>query len=251
MTLKLIFLRAGVAALALAAPEMFSYKSQAHAQTQATQSPYDIPALPLNEALVRFSQVTGLDVVVDQDLVKGKRSTAVRGAMAAESALQRMLAGTGLSARVTADGVVIRREPARAPAAQPVRVAPVSSDETLDSAAQEIIVTAQRRAEDGQDVPVAVTAFNAEAIDRLGLDTLRDVSRVAPGLFVSAFNFTSPTVAIRGATNTFTQIGANKPVQIVLDDVFIPRNSAANFELFGLNRSKFYAALKAPCLAAT
>lgn len=232
---KLNFWRAGVAALALSAPTVFVGSNPAHAQTQAAQTKFDIPALPLNEALVRFSQASGVDVVVDQDLVAGKRSTAVRGAMAAESALKGMLAGTGLSARVTADGAVIRREASRRPSAQPVRAAPASADMGDQKAQEEVIVTAQRRAEDGQDVPVAVTAFDAQAIDRLGLESLRDVSRVAPGLFVSAFNFTSPTIAIRGATNTFTQIGANKPVQIVLDDVFIPRNSAASFELFGLN----------------
>jgi iron complex outermembrane receptor protein len=39
---------------------------------------------------------------------------------------------------------------------------------------------------------------------------------------------------VRGATNTFNQIGANKPVGVLVDDVFIARNSAATFDLFGL-----------------
>ena len=51
---------------------------------------------------------------------------------------------------------------------------------------------------------------------------------------MSTFSENSPTIAIRGATNTFSQIGVSKPVAVVVDDVFIPRSSAAVFELFDL-----------------
>ncbi len=84
-------------------------------------------------------------------------------------------------------------------------------------------------------MPISLTAFSGRAIEAYRLESLRDVSRLTPGLLVSSFNQSSPTIAIRGATNTFTQIGANKPVAVVIDDLFIPRNSAATFELYGLN----------------
>ncbi len=103
-------------------------------------------------------------------------------------------------------------------------------------ALEEIVITAQRRDERGQDVPVAVTGFGPNAIESYRLGSGCEISsRLTPGLLVSSFNQSSPTIAIRGASNTFTQIGVNKPVAVVVDDVFIPRNSAADFELFGLN----------------
>ncbi|MGQ4828089.1 TonB-dependent receptor plug domain-containing protein, partial [Enterococcus faecalis] len=71
-------------------------------------------------------------------------------------------------------------------------------------------------------------------IERARINELQDLSRITPGLLVSNFSIGSPVIAIRGATNTFNQIGVDKPVGIVVDDVFIPRNSASTFQLFGL-----------------
>jgi len=98
----------------------------------------------------------------------------------------------------------------------------------------EVIVTAQRREERLQDVPIAVTALTGEQIQNQRIESLQDVSRVTPGLLVSAFNYSSPTIAIRGANNTFTQVGVNRPVGLVVDDVVVSRASAMVFELVDL-----------------
>ncbi|MGH1557022.1 hypothetical protein ACRAWD_02850 [Caulobacter segnis] len=45
-------------------------------------------------------------------------------------------------------------------------------------------------------------------------------------MLVSAFNQSSPTIAVRGATNTFTRIGANRPVAVVIDDLLHPLATA-------------------------
>jgi iron complex outermembrane receptor protein len=108
MLFKLSRLQAGIALAALTVPAL-TVVAPAQAQVRPAETTFDIQAMPLNEALVRFSEVSGMDVIVDRDLVAGQRSAALRGSMSIDAALLQMLSGTGLSARVTADGAVIRR----------------------------------------------------------------------------------------------------------------------------------------------
>lgn len=216
MTLKSLFgCGVAVAAISLAAP------------AAAQERSFDIPAQPITAAVSAFGQQSGLQIVAPADGLDAVQSRAVRGRMDARTALRRLIAGTGLEiAADNGSNIVLRNAAAPFPeAAQPEQRAVV----------EDIVVTAQKRDEQAQQVPIALTAFSRRTIERFQLESLRDVSRLTPGLLVSAFNQSSPTIAVRGATNTFTQIGANKPVAVVVDDLFIPRNSAAVFELYGLN----------------
>ncbi len=60
---------------------------------------FDIPAQPLATALRAYSEATGLAVLVDDSLTKGRKSPGVQGRLAASEALQSLLIGTGLEAR--------------------------------------------------------------------------------------------------------------------------------------------------------
>lgn len=59
----------------------------------------DIPAQELASALERFSRATGMAVLVDHTLTRGRRSVAVKGRFSANEALTRLLSGSGLMAR--------------------------------------------------------------------------------------------------------------------------------------------------------
>jgi iron complex outermembrane receptor protein len=201
----------------------------AHALPAAAQErTFNIPAQDLASAISAFGRQSGLQIVAPADYPPGSRSRAVVGRMDARAALRQLIAGAGLEiASDNGDVIVLRRSTDSFPAGAAAETEPARLDE--------IIVTAQKRDERAQSVPISLSAFSADTVDRFQLESLRDVSRLTPGLLVSAFNQSSPTIAVRGATNTFTQIGANKPVAVVVDDLFIPRNSAATFELYGLN----------------
>lgn len=191
----------------------------------AQERSFNIPSQDLSAALSRFGRQSGLQIVAPADTPQDVHSTAVEGRMEPRAALRRLIEGAGLEIASDANGVIVLRR------AQPGFQGPDASP----TAVEDIVVTAQKRDQRAQDVPITLTAFSGAMLERRQLDTLRDVSRLTPGLLVSAFNQSSPTIAVRGATNTFTQIGANKPVAVVVDDLFIPRNSAATFELYGLN----------------
>lgn len=94
----------------LAAPS--AHLSPANAQTvpaPASAEPisYDIPAQPLSRALVAFSKGTGSELFFDATLVREKTSPGARGRLTKEEALARILAGAGLSYRISGNAVII------------------------------------------------------------------------------------------------------------------------------------------------
>jgi len=197
--------------------------SIAQAQTQEM----NIPAGELPAGLKQYAAQTGVQLLYSADDVKGKTTAGVRGSHTSEQALAILLAGSGLEVRRDGgNAVVIFRQ-------------------TADEATQltTVTVTAQKRAQSAQSVPISMTALSAKTLDAHRVQSLQDLARLTPGLLVSSFSQANPTIAIRGISNTFSQIGVNKPVGIFVDDVFIPRNSAASFELFDLDS---IAVLKGP-----
>ncbi len=105
----------------------------------------------------------------------------------------------------------------------------------LSSAATDadIVVTAQRRQENIQDVPLAITAVSGDRLDRNGL---RDASEIA--LFVPNFNAqpsgrTSPRWFLRGVG---VADGTTSPIGIYLDDVYLSNTLITNFPLFDVER---------------
>ncbi len=84
----------------------------AYAQTSASgrtarAASFAIPAQSLSSALVQFSNTTGVQLFFDADLVRDKASGGAHGALTRSDALQRILAGTGLVARVNGNTVTI------------------------------------------------------------------------------------------------------------------------------------------------
>jgi iron complex outermembrane recepter protein len=103
----------------------------------------------------------------------------------------------------------------------------------------EIIVTAQRRSENLQDVPVSVgTIDNRQlaAINTGGAD-IRGLSGRVPSLNIeSSFGRTFPRFYIRGLGNTDFDLNASQPVSLVYDDVVLENPILKGFPAFDLDR---------------
>lgn len=76
---------------------------------------FDIPSQPLDEALQVFGGVTGLQLLYESDLASARISAPVKGALTAATALETLLAGTGLRARQVGDSYTIAPVPTAAP----------------------------------------------------------------------------------------------------------------------------------------
>jgi outer membrane receptor protein involved in Fe transport len=90
---------------------------------------------------------------------------------------------------------------------------------------EEIIVTARKSAETLQDVPVAVSAFNAEAITKRQIQSVEDVARFTPGfIFSKAFGRSTDRPIIRGQSNVLAgvQFGVESGAAYFVDGVYYP-----------------------------
>ncbi|CAN5631334.1 TonB-dependent receptor [soil metagenome] len=105
---------------------------------------------------------------------------------------------------------------------------------TLDA----ITVTARKREETIQDVPVAVTAFTPEMIDKLNIQDLGDLGTQVPNLTIYAARGSSSTVTayIRGVGQADPLWGVDPGVGIYLDDVYIARPQGALLDVFDVGR---------------
>lgn len=193
---------------------------------------YDIAAQNLGEALNAFGLRSGIRLTFSSDAVEGKRAQELKGAYEPRKALEILLRGTDLTYRMGENNsVVISAAEKKVSYAAPQRAQKVTSDPP-QQAPEEIIVTAQKRAEDAQKVPITLTAFGSEDLEKRNVRDVGDLGTFTPGLITSKFSYGTPIFAIRGADNTFSAAGATKPVGVFVDEVYIPRFSASNFSLF-------------------
>lgn len=102
---------------------------------------------------------------------------------------------------------------------------------------EEIVVTAQRRAERIQDVPVAITAFSASEIENAAIERLSDVAAYTPGLELSgmqSIGFSAPK--IRGVQADAARLGAEPATGVYIDEVYFGSNASLNSDLFDVDR---------------
>lgn len=101
-----------------------------------------------------------------------------------------------------------------------------------------IVVTAQKRAQNLQDVPVAVSAFGGEALQANRISTVQDLSGLAPGVTVTmnAGPAKTPQFVIRGAASSGGVPGSDKQVSLYLDGVYLSSPRGAIFDLPDVER---------------
>ncbi|MES2497958.1 MAG: TonB-dependent receptor [Pseudomonadota bacterium] len=102
---------------------------------------------------------------------------------------------------------------------------------------QEIVVTAQRRAESLQKVPVAVTAISSEQLDTLRVTNVKNLAGLAPSLQIQNQGLQSnPSIAIRGVASGVSNNAVDPKVGIYLDGVYIGRTVGSIFDLADIQR---------------
>ncbi len=111
-----------------------------------------------------------------------------------------------------------------------------SGAEATPAAQGEIIVTARRRAESAQDVPIALTALSGDAVTAPGTVGLSQVAQLAPSLQLTATNPRNTNINIRGlgATPAFASPGLEYGVGVYVDQVYLSRPTQSAFDLYDI-----------------
>lgn len=125
-------------------------------------------------------------------------------------------------------GIMIATATQAAPAADTASAAPEGEATAVaDVSVAEIIVTARRRAESLQDVPIAVTVLSGVSLTRAGINDAMDLGSAVPSLSISTTgnSRSQPAYAIRGQRTNETQILTDPPVGLYFAEVNQPRTA--------------------------
>jgi iron complex outermembrane recepter protein len=152
----------------------------------------DIPAQPIAMALAAFARQTGLQLVYVSGLVRNQRSRAVSAGMGVNEALARMLEGTGLKFQyLTPRSVRIL-----AAVIAPPRDAPRQVPERDEL--QEVIVTANRREENLQNVPMNIQVLSGATLAKLNATTFDDFMKYLPAVTAHGVGPAQNNIYVRG-----------------------------------------------------
>jgi iron complex outermembrane receptor protein len=102
---------------------------------------------------------------------------------------------------------------------------------------EEIVVTAQKRAQNLQDVPISITAFSGEELDNLGFEGPFDLFKQAPNVTLVG-DTVFPQVNIRGVQAYDFGSGNEPPVGFYIDEVYLGTSSSQQGQLFDLERAE-------------
>lgn len=100
----------------------------------------------------------------------------------------------------------------------------------------DVVVTAQRREQSLQDVPIAITAFNAEALERTAATGIQDVAGKAPGVTLTQFNIGEPQIFIRGVGTSSDSAASDPSIGVSIDEVSIGRSGGSSLGFLDIER---------------
>ncbi|HUQ15722.1 MAG TPA: TonB-dependent siderophore receptor [Gemmatimonadales bacterium] len=233
----LVALALGGAALQTAAAQDHAGAAIAIAQAASdttTKRTFRIPPQPLPAALEEFARQSGVRVRADTE-VPVVHSAGVSGRLTPPEALRRLIAGTGLVARVVDDETLaVHQENPDAYVLDPVEVVakrPAANPDAVSS-------TATKTTTPLRDVPQAVTVVSRKLIADQGMQSMADVARYVPGVTMGQGegNRDQPTIRGNTSTSTFFLNGVRDDVQYFRDLYNVERVEGlkgANALIFG------------------
>ena len=203
---------------------------------------WNIPAEDAPAALRDFGVQSGVAISAEQKVLAGKKLNAVSGSLSVDKALQLLVEGTGLKYVYDASGRAVTLTPATAasvekPAAANTRRDPPPSADPADTTPElleEIVVTARKRSENLQDVPISAEVISGQTLADHSIRSLTELSQSLPGIQLNG-TAASGQFFIRGigsgANLTFDQ-----SVGTFIDDIYHGRTRVAEEAFLDLDR---------------
>jgi len=201
--------------------------SAAYAQSK----PINVAPQPLTSALNEFGAQTGQQVFFTLEMTGSKVSPGVAGASDQQLALNQLLQGTGLTFRRQANAFIIVPEGASDP-----QSGSAAGDGADQGTVQALIVTAQKREENIQDVPIAMSAFTQEDLTRSQVAGGADLMTQVPNMTFTKTNFSSYSIQIRGIGTQAISATTDAAVAVAFNNTPFIRNRFFEQEFYDLQR---------------
>ena len=201
---------------------------QARAQGPA-EAPvaFNIAAQPLADGLNEFARQSGRPVMFTPQVAEAKTTRGFAGQTEAGAALDQMLAGTGLQWRRSGDTYLIVQQGEGGSGPQSA---------SAGGDVEALIVTAQKREENIQDVPIAMSAFSQETLENRQVAGGPDLITQVPNMSFTKTNFTSYSIQIRGIGTQAISATTDPAVAVAFNNTPFIRNRFFEQEFFDLER---------------
>jgi outer membrane receptor protein involved in Fe transport len=207
--------------------------STTQAQSQPPAPRFQIAAQALDSALRDFGVQSGFTIMADATLTSGKTTPGYSDSGDPETALRALLRGTGLSYRRQGNVFVVTQAIGAAQAA-PQGIA--QTPPPAEYSGEDIIVTAQKREESIQDVPIAVSAFSGDRLDDLKIESGGELLRAIPNVTFSKANFSGYNFSIRGIGTKAVSASTDPAVAVSFNNTPLIRNRLFEQEFFDIQR---------------
>jgi iron complex outermembrane recepter protein len=163
----------------------FSGLSEANITEAPVRKETRIPAEDLSAALSALEKDRNLELIFVAEDVRGIHTRGARGRLTVDEALKMLLTGTGLIYHVDRNTVaIVPAQSSNRGDGPPVGRASGETATDERSALEEVIVTAEKRRENVQNVPSSVSVIGGSTLEELGATQLADFAAYAPGLSV-------------------------------------------------------------------
>jgi outer membrane receptor protein involved in Fe transport len=209
------------------AAALLTFAAPGYAMAQSATYSFDIPSQDISAALVAYGQAARQQLVFDGKAVRQRQSAALVGEYSAEAGLEQLLSGTGLKAQFVGSGAV-RIVDASAPQG--------SSAAGGGAEVEALIVTAQKREEDIQDVPIAISAFSQEDLTRSQIAGGPDLITQVPNMTFTKTNFSSYSIQLRGIGTQAISATTDPAVAVAFNNTPFIRNRFFEQEFYDLQR---------------
>lgn len=216
-----------VMAVAVATPAMAQIRS------------FDIPAQSAATGIPALAKQADIQLLVSSAAVTGKKIRAIRGQMTVDEAIRRAVGDADLQI-VNSDGRTYTLAPReRRRTTSMLEMPAMRAVEAQNQAApqyDEIIVTAQKKEERITDVPIAMSAFSAEALDDYKIEGGSELLRAIPNVNFSKSNFSMYNFSIRGIGTKAISASSDPAVAVSFNNTPLVRNRLFESEFFDMAR---------------
>lgn len=201
---------------------------------------FNIRAQSLDSALAAYGDQARVQIVVPSKIVAGIQTHGVSGEHSRKEALTRLLDASGLTYEMTGENTVtvLRLAQATTAVSKPVSTQREVEQAPAAPALEEIVVTAQKRTERLQDIPIAITALTADDLEKRGVTSFDGVAANTPSVVVApAFaSANSLVVYMRGQGVNNPTLNTEGGVGIYVDGFYVARANATTFDLADIER---------------
>jgi len=196
---------------------------------------FNIPAGDLKSALNSYAKQTGLSVLFGGEITGGIRSEGAKGEFSRDSALSRILSGTGFVARRHATGITIVRDDIQSGDLPPLQIAQATPP--ARSAVETVTVTSSKLGgADVQSIPIAITALSQEQLTSTQTAGGPDLVKTVPNLTFTKTNFTGYSIQIRGIGTQAISVTTDPAVAVAFNDIPFIRNHFFEQEFYDVGQ---------------